>query len=152
MKEPLASIALKACLNIVFALGILGIITLPWMLDFYFEYFYDAYFVLPGYRLFILIFLMVTAALVLLIVWEMIAMLRSIPSGPFILRNVRALRRIGVVLLALAALFFSKCVLYVTMLTMACGFMFALCALFAFTLANLFRQAVAFKEENDLTI
>jgi len=142
----------KIFLYIIFVLGVLGTLTLPFMLEFYTGYFYDAYYLEPGYRTFILTFMIVVAIPGLWIVLEMIWMLRSIPQDPFVMRNVRALNRIGVILLALAVLFFAKCFIYVTFLTMGCGFLFIVCGLFAFTLANLFRQAVAFKDENDLTI
>lgn len=152
MKEPLVSRALKISLYIIFVLGVLGTLTLPLMLEFYTGLFYDAYYLEPGYRTFILIFLFIAAIMGLWIVLEMIWMLRSIPQDPFVVRNVRSLNRIGVILLVLAVLFFAKCMVYVTFLTMGCGLLFIICGLFAFTLANLFRQAVAFKEENDLTI
>lgn len=152
MKEPLVSRALKISLYIIFALGILGTLTLPLMLEFYTGLFYDAYYLEPGYRTFIIVFLTIAAIMGLWIVLEMIWMLRSIPKDPFVVRNVRALNRIGVILLVLAVLFFAKCAVYVTFLTMGCGLLFIICGLFAFTLANLIRQAVAFKEENDLTI
>lgn len=152
MKEPLVSRALKIFLYVIFALGVLGTLTLPFALEFYTGCFYDAYYLEAGYRAFILTFMVAVAIPGLWIVLEMIWMLRSIPQGPFVTRNVRALNRIGFILLALAALFFAKCFLYVTFLTMGCGFLFIVCGLFAFTLASLFRQAVAFKEENDLTI
>ena len=152
MREPLVSKVLKFILYVMFATGILGTITLPWMIDTYMHILYDAYYLQSGYRLFIVSFLMLCAIIVLWVIWEMICMLRSVPKGPFIMHNVNALKRIGIFLMVLAALFFVKCLYYVTFLTMACGFLFIVCGLFAFTLCNLFRQAVVFKEENDLTI
>lgn len=152
MKEPLVSRALKISLYVIFVLGVLGTLTLPLMLEYYTGLFYDAYYLEPGYRTFIIIFLTIAAIMGLWIVLEMIWMLRSIPQDPFVMRNVRALTRIGVILLILSALFFGKCMVYVTFLTMCGGLLFIVCGLFAFTLANLFRRAVAFKEENDLTI
>lgn len=152
MKEPLVSKLLRIALYIIFVLGVLGTVTLPFMLDFYTGYLYDAYYLEPGYRAFIMTFLISAAIPGLWAVLEMIRMLRSIPQGPFVMRNVRALGRIGVILFILAVLFFVKCMVYVTFLTMFCGILFVVCGLFAFTMANLFRQAVVFKEENDLTI
>jgi hypothetical protein len=86
------------------------------------------------------------------VILELIRMLRSIPLGPFVARNVRALNRVGGAALFLTAAFASKCFLYVTFLTVVGAAVFLLAGLFAFTLASLFRQAVAFREENDLTI
>jgi len=152
MKEPLASRILKYALYAAFVLGIVGAATLPFMLETYMRILRDAYYLEPWYRKFILAFLMGIAVPGLWIVLEMIWMLRSIPKGPFVMRNVFALNRIGIIFLVLAVTFFGKCLLYVTFLTLLCGFIFIGCALFAFTLAALIRQAVVFREENDLTI
>ena len=152
MREPLVSRILRYALYAVFALGVVITVTLPFMLDKYFELLYDAYSVEPGYRAFITVFLMAVGAAGLWVALEMIFMLRSIPLGPFVARNVRALNRVGVIFMALAAVFWGKCVVYVTFLTLVGGAIFLLGGLFAFTLSNLFRQAVAFREENDLTI
>lgn len=152
LKEPWVSRALKIVLYVVFAAGAAGVVTLPVLLETWMRLFYDAYSLEPGYRSFILAFLMVVAALGLCAVWEMIRIMRTIPEDPFVRKNVASLRRIGVLLLIESALFFLKCLYYATFLTMVAGFLFAVCGLFAFTLCNLFRQAVAFREENDLTI
>ena len=152
MKEPVVSRILKYALYAVFVLGVIATATLPFMLDRYFTILYDVYSVESGYRLFILIFLTAIALSSLWIVLEMIWMLRSIPQGPFVMRNVRALNRIGVVFFTMAAAFLGKCLLYVTFLTLLCGFLFIGGALFAFTFSALIRQAIVFKEENELTI
>ena len=152
MKEPPASRILKYTLYAAFVLGVVGTATLPFMLETYMRILRDAYYLEPWYRKFILVFLTGVAVPGLWIMLEMIWMLRSIPEGPFVMRNVSALNRIGVIFLALAAAFFGKCLLYITFLTLLCGFVFIGCGLFAFTLSALFHQAVVFREENDLTI
>jgi len=152
MREPLVSRVLGISLYIIFALGIFGTVTLPFMLEFYIGLFRDAYYLEPGYRAFIIPFMICVAIPGLWIILDMLRMLRSIPQGPFIMRNVRALGRMGVILLVIAALFLVKCFVYFTFLTMACTVLFLVCGFFAFTLSNLFGQAVIYKEENDLTI
>jgi hypothetical protein len=152
MKEPLVSRILRYALYAVFVLGAVGAATLPFMLDTYTRFLWDAYYSEPGYRTFILIFLMTVAVPGLWSVLEMIFMLRSIPTDPFVRRNVCALRRIGVIFLALALAFLGKCLVYVTFLTLLCGLLFIGAGLFAFTLAALIGQAIAFREENELTI
>ena len=152
MKEPIVSRILKFALYTAFTLGAICMATLPFMLETYNLMIRDSYYMEPGYRTFILIFLMAAAAQGLWIVLEMILLLRSIPKDPFVARNVRALNRIGIVFFIMAAMFFCKCLLYVTILTLISGFILIGCGLFAFTLAALIRQAVIFREENDLTI
>ena len=145
MKEPLVSRILRYALYAVFVLGAVGTVTLPFMLDTYSRILLDAYYPESGYRTFILIFLMTAAVAGLWIVGEMIFMLRSIPKGPFVRRNVRALRRIGVIFLLLALAFLGKCLVYVTFLTLLCGLLFIGAGLFAFTLAALIGQAIVFR-------
>jgi len=153
MRETLASRILLYTLYGVLALTVLLTVTLPFMLDTYFEIVYDAYYSMrSNYRTFIMPFLMFAGTCGAWIVFEMIRMLHSIRTNPFVARNVRALKRIGIILLVLAMVFLSKCFLYVTFLTMVGAVIFILACLFAFTLASLFSQAVAFREENDLTI
>lgn len=152
MKESLVSRFLRYALYAVLILGVVFTVTLPFMLNRYMMLLYDAYQLESGYHTFILLFLIAVAVPGLWVVLEMILMLRSIPQGPFVMRNVHALNRIGVIFIVLAAAFLGKCLLYVTFLTLLGGLLFILGGLFAFTLADLFRQAVAFKEENDMTI
>ena len=80
-------------------------------------------------------------------------MMRSIDKDPFVRRNVRALRLMGVVALGMAAC----CLLLVllpanTILAQFVGAAVALCGLFSLVLSGVFERAVAFKEENDLTV
>lgn len=152
MKEPIVCRTLRYALYAVLLLGIVLTVTLPFMLNRYMAFLYDAYQLEPGYHTFILFFLIAVALPGLWAVFEMIRMLRTISQGPFVMRNVHALNRIGVILIVMAAAFLGKCLLYVTFLTLVGGLLLIVGSLFAFTLANLFRQAVVFKEENDLTI
>ncbi|MCL1819333.1 MAG: DUF2975 domain-containing protein [Oscillospiraceae bacterium] len=152
MREPLASRILRCTLYGVFVLAVLLTITLPFMMDTYFRILYDAYSLHTDYRAFIMPFLMFVGAGGAWIALELILMLRSIPANPFVLRNVRALKRVGIILAVLAAAFGGKCFVYNTFLTVVGTVIFILACLFAFTLASLFSQAVAFREENDLTI
>ncbi|MDR2166246.1 MAG: DUF2975 domain-containing protein [Clostridiales bacterium] len=152
MQESIFSRILRIALYAIFVVGLAGAATLPFMLDFYVRLIWGFNALGAAYWDFILPFLMVVAAPALWIVLEMIWMMNSIPKGPFVMRNVRALYRIGVLLIALAAAFIFKCFFFLTVLTLFCVFFFVLSGLFAFTLAALIRQSVVFREENDLTI
>jgi len=150
MKEPLQSTILKYALYVAFAAGLLMALTLPMMIDHY-----AAMFGLrlgESYREFIVPFLMVTAVPSLWVVLEMIGMMRSIPTDPFVMRNVKALYRIGFIFFVLAVIFFIKCLMFISFLTIVCMFFFIGSGLFSFTLAALIRQSIIFREENDLTI
>ena len=151
MKEPLLSRVLKYALYAAFVIGVIMTLTLPLMIDRYARLIGIGT-LAPGYRAFILPFLILVAVPSLWIVLEMIGMMRSIPAGPFVMRNVRALNRIGIVFFLLAAAFFVKCLFFLSFLTLVCTFFFIGSGLFSFTLAALIQQSVVFREENDLTI
>ena len=152
LKESFASKILRLILYITFVAGIALIVTMPFMIDTYMRVLYDAYIIHEGYKLFITVFLMLVGVLGNFIIFELIIMLRTILKNPFVKRNVKSLNRIGIMAFIIAALFFVKCFLYVTFLTLAFGILLIILGLFAFTLASLFDKAVEFKEENDLTI
>lgn len=79
---------------------------------------------------------------------ELIAMLQTMKENPFVMRNARALWRIGYV-----ALFMAACFLLLGQpLDYVCFAIMLVLGLFALTLSQLFRQAVQFKQENELTI
>jgi len=152
MKESFASKILRMILYIVFIAGIGLTVTMPFMIDIYMRVLYDAYEILDGYKLFITVFLMLVGVLGLFIIFELIVMLRTMLKNPFVKRNVKSLNMIGITAFIIAALFFVKCFLYITFLTLIFGICLVVLGLFAFTLANLFNKAVEYKEENDLTI
>jgi len=159
MKETMSSKILQYALYAAFIVGVAVVITLPIMRDFYSGIIHGVFSVGEAYRVFIMPFLVVVGIPCLWIVLEMILMLRSVPSNPFVMKNVNALYRIGIIFFALALAFTVKCLIFLlpvaallTVLTLACIFLFVIFGLFAFTLAALIRQAVVFREENDLTI
>ncbi len=132
----------------VFAL----VCTLPFMLNTFAFILRDAYLADPGYRSFLLFFLMAVAALALWVLGEMVLMVRTVTEDPFVPRNVSALRRVAIAAVGASALFLLKSVAYFTILTAVCSALLAIGALCAATLAGLFLRAVRFKQENDLTI
>ena len=152
MKEPIFSRILKYALYAAFVVGLAFLLSLPFMLEHYVYLIHGTPNINPSWRTFIIPFLLGVGALCLWAVMEMILMLRSIPENPFVMRNVKALYRIGIISLVLAAAFTVKCFVFLTMLTMFCVFLFVAAGLFAFTLAALIRQSIIFREENELTI
>jgi len=144
MKESPFCRILKYILYAVFAAGIAGTLALPYLLT--------LLELADAYRAFVTPFLMLLSIPSLWIVLEMVLMMRSIPRDPFVMRNVRALNRIGILFLALSAAFIFKCFVFLTYLTAFCAFFFIMGGLFAFTLAALIRQSAIIKEENDLMI
>jgi hypothetical protein len=152
MKEPLVSKILKYALYVAFVVGLMGAVTLPFTIDTFFRVFRNAPTLLSQYRSFVLPFLMALAVPCLWVVAEMILMLNSIPKGPFVMRNVKALNRIGFVFFGISLAFFGWNFVFLNIIVMGGAFFMIGSGLFSFTLASLIKQAIVFREENDLTI
>lgn len=80
-------------------------------------------------------------------------MMCSLENDPFVMKNVKALRFMGFVALGMAAC----CILFAFVPAQAILVIFAgcgvgLCGLFSLVLSRVFARAVAFKQENDLTV
>ena len=151
-KKSAASKILTAILFIIFAAGIIITVTMPFMISVYMKFLYDVYELREGYKIFITVFLMTVGTLGLFIIFELIVMLQSVKKNPFIKRNVKTLYIIGITAFIISAMFFIKCILYITIMTLLGGMCIGILGLFAFVLADLFKKAVEYKEDNDLTI
>ncbi len=152
MRESLVNRLTEALLYAVFCAGCALWLALPFFLDPLLVLFADAYIVLPSYKEFVLVFLMLVGAAGLYILFELIRLFRTLRGDPFVLRNVKALKRMGASALVVTALFAGKCAVYFTPMTLVCALLILLLSLFAFVLANLFEKAVEYKLENELTI
>ena len=79
-------------------------------------------------------------------------MFKTLSDNPFTLRNVSALKRMGLSAVTITGLFAVKCALYFTPMSLVCAAAILLCGLFSFVLSGVFAEAVRCKQENDLTI
>lgn len=100
----------------------------------------------------VMAFLTAMGAMALWILAELIGVLSSVDTDPFEERNVRAFFRMGLAAELAEAAFLLKSVFLFTFMTAVCGLVMVLSGLFALVLAQVFRRAVAYKRENDLTI
>ena len=102
-------------------------------------------------KYFVVLFL--SGIMAMLILWQARGIMHIINKGdPFVPEMVRRLRVIGVECLVLAAFYFLS-VFVVTRFFMVGVFVtFSVVGLILFVFAQIFRQAIAFKEENDMTI
>jgi hypothetical protein len=100
-----------------------------------------------------LVVLAISGVMAMLILWQARAILHIINKGnPFVRDTVRRLRIIGIECLALAAFYFIS-VFVVTKFFMAVVFVtFSVVGMILLVFAQIFEQAIAFKEENDMTI
>jgi len=136
----------------VFLIGFVTWATMPWMMDTYILWFMRLRIVGSAYRAGLLLFVMAVGAGALWITAEMALMLRTLNADPFVLRNARALYRMGSAALLISLSFFARCMRYLSPMALAVAAMLLLLGLCALVLAAVFRRAVAYKKENDLTI
>ena len=83
--------------------------------------------------------------------WILIV-LKTVESDPFVERNAAAFVRMGIAAEAAGLVFFVKCFFMFTIMTAVCALVMILSGLFALTLGMVFRRAVEYKRENELTI
>ena len=86
------------------------------------------------------------------IAFTLFGMMNTLNSDPFVERNVRALRHMGIVALVIALLGLGTLLLHPVPLAVIAALPVAMCGLFSVVLSRVFAEAVAYKQENDLTV
>lgn len=144
------SAVVKYMLDLVFAGGMMILISLPISLRWCFNNFFWT--TGEHYR-FLLIFLAITGTFCLIIVQELRKIFKTLKQRePFKRDNVTSLKRIAVMAILISAAYLIKIIFYISFLTIIVMMVFLIMGLFALILSEVFRQAIEVKEENDLTI
>jgi hypothetical protein len=140
----------KYVFDLTFLLGALVLLTLPFSLKMCF----DNYIWTEGeYFWFLFFFLEFTGILGLAIIYELRKMFQQINKNePFVRQNVTSLKKIAGLALLIAAAYVVKIIFYISFLTIIIAIAFVIFGLSGLVFSEVFRQAVRFKEENDLTI
>jgi len=87
------------------------------------------------------------------ILFQLKQMYTSLLTGnPFIDKNVRHFRRMAVACMIIAIIYIIKAFFMFTISTVVIALIFLAGCLFCLTLKDLFKQAINYKSENDLTI
>ena len=86
------------------------------------------------------------------IAFTLFCMMNTLNSDPFVERNVRDLRRMGIAALVIAVMGLSTILLHAVPLAVIAALPVAMCGLFSLVLSRVFANAVAYKQENDLTV
>lgn len=73
-------------------------------------------------------------------------------GSPFVDENVTAFRRMAVAAALICVIFVAQSILAFTVGSVTIALIFAIACLFCLTLKDLFKQAINYKTENDLTI
>jgi len=115
-------------------------------------FFYGSPHITAGVQLFLRFFVYAAGAIAVWILVELILVLRTLSRDPFIERNCRAFFRMGIVALTAGLLFIASTLVAFTFATVICAIVMLLCGMFALVLAEVFKKAIEYKHENDLTI
>ena len=86
------------------------------------------------------------------IAFVLFCMMNTLERDPFVQQNVNALKRMGFSALIIALLGLSTLLLHPVPLAVIVAAPVAMCGLFSIVLSRVFAQAVAYKQENDLTV
>lgn len=140
----------KIILDIMFYSGLVVFVTLPWTLKlagiYYSEDFTEHYLSM--------LFIFAAAGIFgIVIIAQLRRMMKTVISGAcFVYDNVRSLEIMAALSLSITVLFIIKMFVVPTPTTAIIILVFFIAALFSQVLANVFAEAIRFKEENDLTI
>jgi len=139
----------KILVDILFCLGIACTISFPFLLPKIMEFLqYDKELVAP-YN----VVLIASGICSVYILWQLKQMFKTLLSGnPFVGKNVDALRKCAVASFAIGLIYLLKIICFFTIASCVIFIIFMLLSLFCLTLKDVFKQAVYYKEENDLTI
>jgi len=139
----------KVLVDIMFFGGILCCLALPFVMPKLVDLFgYGEALVLP-----LTIVLFLSGICSLFILWQLKAMFKTILNGnPFVGANVNCLRKCSVASFLIAIIFTVKTIFWFSVMTSVVVIIFSLLGLFCLTLKDVFKQAIAYKEENDWTV
>lgn len=104
------------------------------------------------YYPFIILF-MIAGGFALAILWELRNMLKTVlKENPFVRGNVKSLKRMGCFAFIISLLMAFRLIFIITGAALVLVLVFIVAGIFSLVLAQVFDQAVTYKQENDLTI
>ena len=151
MKEENVIRLTKFLLDFMYFAGMVVTVSLPWSVKWIGNTFnYQPF--KENYHEVVLIYI-VLGCLAVLIIGELRKMFRTVlANDSFVMGNVVSLQRMGTYSFLIAVICFVRSVLYVTIAMTTLILVFVIAGLFSKVLAFVFKQAIEYKEENDLTI
>ena len=136
-------------INAIFFLGMAVCILVPWIIRVAGEY--NPVFKEYYWQMVVVFFL--SGVFAELIFYELRRMFRTLMAeDPFVMQNVVSLKRMGYYAFVIAVLTASRLFIIVTAAVLIVILVFTIAGLFSLVLSQVFRHAVIYKQENDLTI
>ena len=140
---------IKCLTNVMFFCGIPATISVPFVLKWYglINSYYKEFYIIQS------ILFMICGVFSCLIIYELRKMIKTIEKEDcFVMENVKSLKRMGIYAFIIALACFTRTFLYATPGAFALVIVFVLAGLLSNVLSGVFRQAVEYKLDNDLTI
>ena len=137
-------------LTVLIPVGIVTDVALPWLM----RYLVDGARSMADqeYRR-LVVPIMTAGVFAILILWDLRRIMKTIVAGDcFVPDNVRRLRHLGVYALIIFVIVLLRCLIFPTLTAVTITAVFLIAGLFSFVLERVFRQAVLYKEDDDLTI
>jgi len=150
MKNPnMRHYITKILVDIMFYGGIVTCLILPFAMPRLLEFIGIS----QDLRLTYTIILLSSGICAVYIMYQLKRMFKTLVSGnPFVVQNVNCLRKCAVASAVIAGIYLTRLFLWFTIAAALIVIVFALLSLFSLTIKDLFKQAVAYKEETDWTV
>lgn len=147
-KSPVHFIT-KICVDVLFYVGIACCLLVPFSSNWLVKYFYfQGQTTTP-----MIIVLLLSGSASVYILYQLKIIFKTLLVGnPFIDANVTCLRKIAIASFLISIIYIFKCLFSFTISTVVIISIFIIASLFCLTLKDLFKQAINYKEENDLTV
>lgn len=144
------SFAVQIMLIVLLVINVAALIFLPKIVNYYFTNTSEIYAVAKTQ---LLIILYPCGVFSLIVEYCLMKIFKSLVNkDPFVQSNVKLLNTMGISMIAVTGFFILKIFLLNSLMTMLVCLASGLLAVFCFVLADVFRQAVIYKQDNDLTV
>lgn len=148
-KKSIVHYVTKICVDVLFYIGIVCCLLVPFSSSWLIKYFNFA----GETTTLMIIVLVLSGSASVYILWQLKVIFKTLLVGnPFIIENVASLRKIALASSFISIIYFIKCFFSFTVSTLVIILMFMIASLFCLTIKDLFKQAINYKDENDLTI
>lgn len=148
-KKSIVHYVTKICVDVLFYVGIICCLLVPFSSSWLVKYFNFV----GKATTFMIIVLLLSGSASVYILYQLKVIFKTLLIGnPFISANVTCLRKISVASILISIIYVVKCFFSFTIATVVIIVIFIIASLFCLTLKDLFKQAIYFKEENDLTV
>ena len=145
------SVFMTAFLWLFMTCTVLMIVFLPWIVDYYLILMYEG--VNESIKVILMVVLYPLGIAGLFVENELRKMFKTLVNkDPFVVENVKSLRRMGLAMLVVIIAFIYKVIVLNSLTTMLICLIAIIITVFCFVLADIFNQAVIYKHDNDLTI